>query len=68
MAIVYNVQIHPVYVDIVQTHKVLHEREFDTAEDAREYIEAYNEGALGVIALYTGMIDTVTGKNLNLKD
>jgi hypothetical protein len=63
MAIVYNVQVHPVYADIVQTHKVLHECEFDTAEAAREYIETY-DGALGVIALYTGMIDTETGENL----
>lgn len=64
MAVVYSIQIHPVYADIVQTHKVLHEREFNTIEDAREYIEAYNDGALGVIAVYNGMIDTETGENL----
>jgi hypothetical protein len=64
MAIVYNVQIHPVYADIVQTHKVLHEREFTRYEDAIEYVEAYNDGALGVIAVYEGAIDTLTGENL----
>ena len=64
MAVVYSIQIHPVYADIVQTHKVLDEREFNDIEEARVFMERYNDDALGVIALYAGMIDTETGENL----
>jgi len=65
MAIVYNVQMHPVYEGHINDHKVLTEREFTTYQDAIEYVEFFNStGAHGVIAVYTGAIDTVSGENL----
>jgi hypothetical protein len=65
MAIVYNVQMHPVYERHINEHKVLTEREFTTYQDAIDYMEFFNSiGAHGVIAVYTGAIDTVSGENL----
>lgn len=61
---VYSIQIHPVYADIVQTHKVLDEREFDDIEEAHIFMKRYNDDAQGVIAVYNGMIDAETGENL----
>ena len=65
MAIVYNVQMHPVYAGHINDHKVLTEREFTTYQDAIDYVEFFNSiGAHGVIAVYTGAIDTISGENL----
>lgn len=65
MAIVYNVQMHPVYAGHVNDHKVLAEREFDTAKEATDYVKFFNNlGAHGVVAIYQGAIDTETGENL----
>jgi hypothetical protein len=65
MAIVYNVQMHPVYAGHINDHKVLTEREFTTYQDAIDYVEFFNSmGAHGVIAVNTGAIDTVSGENL----
>ena len=65
MAVVHNVQVYPVYNTIVQVHRVLHEREYDTAEGARLYVETYNAFGTGEThAVYTGAIDTETGENL----
>jgi hypothetical protein len=65
MAIVYNVQMYPVYEGHINDHKVLTEREFTAYQDAIDYVEFFNSmGAHGVIAVYTGAIDTVSGENL----
>jgi len=65
MATVYNVQMHPVYEGHINDHKVLTEREFITYQDAIDYVDFFNSmGAHGVIAVYTGAIDTVSGENL----
>jgi len=76
MAIVHNVQIYPIYAGHVNDHKVLGEEEFDTREDALMWVESYNrhrdvwningwlEEGNGVVAVYTGAIDTVSGENL----
>ena len=66
MAIVYNVQMHPVYAGHVNDHKVLAEREFDTAKEATDYVKFFNNlGAHGAVAaIYNGAIDTETGENL----
>ena len=65
MAIVYNVQIHPVYADHVNDFKVIREREFDTFEEAKTYMEEFNEfRPYGEIAAYPFAIDTETGENL----
>ena len=64
MAIVYNVQVYPVWNTIVQVHRVLQEREYDTAEGAHLYVETYNAQYRHTHAVYTGAIDTETGENL----
>ena len=64
MAIVHNVQVHPIYSGHVNDHKVLIEREFTRYEDAIEYRDWYNDGMADRIAVYTGAIDTLTGENL----
>jgi hypothetical protein len=67
MAIVYNVQVHPVYNGIVQFHRVLQEFEFNTEHEAVEYVKSYNAvmaSTLERLAQYTGAIDTTTGENL----
>jgi len=76
MAIVHNVQVYPIYAFHVNDHKVLGEEEFKTREDALMWVESYNrhrdvwningwlEEGNGVVAVYTGAIDTVSGENL----
>ena len=65
MAIVYNVQVHPIYQGHINDHKVILEREFTTYQDAIDYVEFFNNsGTYGVIAVYTGAIDTVSGEIL----
>jgi hypothetical protein len=65
MAIVYNVQVHPIHAGHVNDHKVLHEREFDNKQEAIGWVAGFNElCGDGQIAVYTGMIDTDTGENL----
>ena len=48
MAVVHNVQVYPVYNTIVQVHRVLHEREYDTADGARLYVEIHRGARRGV--------------------
>ena len=65
MAIVYNVQIHPIYADHVNAFKVIRECEFDTFEEAKTYMEEFNEfRPYDEIAAYPFAIDTETGENL----
>ena len=69
MAIVYNVQIHPIHAGHVNDHKVIREEEFNTREDALMWAEFYNQHRVrwnidNVVAVYTGAIDTETGENL----
>lgn len=65
MAIVHNVQVHPIHAGHINDHKVISEQEFDTAEQARAYVQQFNADAYGlVIAVYQGAIDTETGENL----
>ena len=68
MAIVYNVQIHPIHAGHVNDHKVIREEEFNTREDALMWAEFYNQHRVrwnidNVVAVYTGAIDTETGEN-----
>jgi len=56
---------YPVYEGHINDHKILTEREFTAYQDAIDYVEFFNSmGAQGVIAVYTGAIDTVSGENL----
>jgi CYTH domain-containing protein len=64
MAIVYNVQVHPIYAGHINDHKVLIEREFDTKQEAIEYRDWFNREVTNRIAVYQGAIDTETGENL----
>ena len=65
MAIVHNVQVHPIYSGHINDHKVLIEREFDNKQEAHGWVAGYNEVCVPEqIAIYTGMIDTDTGENL----
>ena len=64
MAIVYNVQVHPIYSGHINDHKVLIEREFDTKQEAIEYRDWFNREVTNRIAVYQGAIDTETGENL----
>jgi hypothetical protein len=66
MAIVYNVQVHPIYADHVNDHKVMSEQEFATKEQALLYVSLWNfvnPTPYDTIAVYTGAIDTETGEN-----
>ena len=64
MAIVHNVQVHPIYSGHINDHKVLIEREFDTKQEAIEYRDWFNREVTNRIAVYQGAIDTETGENL----
>ena len=64
MAIVYNVQVHPIHAGHINDHKVLIEREFDTKQEAIEYRDWFNREVTNRIAVYQGAIDTETGENL----
>ena len=64
MAIVHNVQVHPIYAGHINDHKVLIEREFDTKQEAIEYRDWFNREVTNRIAVYQGAIDTETGENL----
>jgi hypothetical protein len=64
MAIVYNVQVHPIYAGHINDHKVPIEREFDTKQEAIEYRDWFNREVTNRIAVYQGAIDTETGENL----
>ena len=64
MAIVYNVQVHPIYAGHINDHKVLIEREFDTKQEAIEYRDWFNREVTDRIAVYQGAIDDETGENL----
>ena len=64
MAIVHNVQVHPIYAGHINDHKVLIEREFDTKQEAIEYRDWFNREVTDRIAVYQGAIDTETGENL----
>ena len=69
MAIVHNVQVHPIHAGHVNDHKVIREEEFNTREDALMWAEFYNQHRVrwnidNVVAVYTGAIDTDTGENL----
>ena len=64
MAIVYNVQVHPIHAGHVNDHKVIGEHEFDNFDEARTFMEQFNLfGPYNEIAVYTGAIDTETGEN-----
>ena len=62
------VQVHPVYNGILQTHKVRGEREFETKEQADEFIQAYNSKenferrASALVAVYLGCVNDETGE------
>ena len=65
MAIVYNVQVHPIYAGHINDHKVISEHEFSTEAQARAYVQRFNADTYGlVIAVYQGAIDDETGENL----
>jgi hypothetical protein len=65
MAIVYNVQIHPINDGHVNYYKVLNEREFDNFQEAINYMEEFNEfRPYNEVASYPFAIDTETGENL----
>ena len=64
MAIVHNVQVHPIHAGHINDHKVLIEREFDTKQEAIEYRDWFNREVTDRIAVYQGAIDTETGENL----
>jgi hypothetical protein len=65
MATVWNVQVHPVYADHVNDHKVVGEREFDTFDEAITFMEEFNEfRPYNEVATYPFAIDTETGENL----
>ena len=69
MAIVHNVQVHPIHAGHVNDYKVIREEEFNTREDALMWAEFYNQHRVrwnidNVVAVYTGAIDTDTGENL----
>ena len=68
MAIVHNVQVHPIHAGHVNDHKVIREKEFKTREDALMWAGFYNQhrdnwNIDNVVAVYTGAIDTETGEN-----
>jgi hypothetical protein len=70
MAIVYNVQVHPIHAGHVNDHKVMSEQEFATKEQALLYVSLWNNVTkeskqYRSIAVYTGAIDTETGENLS---
>ena len=64
MAIVHNVQVHPIHAGHINDHKALIEREFDTKQEAIEYRDWFNREVTNRIAVYQGAIDTETGENL----
>jgi ferritin len=62
---VHIVQVHPVYNGIVQTHKVKHEAEAETKEEAEAFIKWYNteqctDGTM--MAVYLGCVNDETGE------
>ncbi len=57
------VQVHPVYDGIVQTHKVKLEKEFETKEEAEEYIVGFDLIYKGEYrAVYLGCVNDETGE------
>ena len=65
MAIVYCVQIHPIYAGHLNDCKVLNEHEFDTFEEAKTFMEDFNEfRPYDKIAEWPHAIDTETGENV----
>ncbi len=65
MAIVYNVQIHPVHATHINDFKVIREREFDTFDEAKTYMEEFNEfRPYDQVASWPGAINTETGENV----
>ena len=66
MAIFYNVQIHPVYAGHINDYKVLNEREFDSFQEAINYMEEFNEfRPYNEVAAYPFAIDTETGEEVH---
>lgn len=68
MAIVYNVQIHPIYAGHVNDHKVISEHEFDNFDEAKTFMEQWNEffnelHSYDEVAEWPFAIDTETGEN-----
>ena len=64
MAIVYNVQVHPIHAGHVNDHKVISEHEFDNFDEAKAFMEQYNEfRPLNWVASWPSAIDTETGEN-----
>lgn len=60
---VHIVQVHPVYNGIVQTHKVKLEKEFETKEEAEEYIVGFDLIYKGEYrAVYLGCVNDETGE------
>ena len=67
MAIVYNVQIHPIHAGHVNDHKVISEHEFDNFDEAKAFMEHFNEFRPYnevFVAEWPFAIDTETGENL----
>jgi hypothetical protein len=62
------VQVHPVELGRPNLHKVKLEKEFDSAVEARTYIDRFNETACKianreiVCAVYNGKVNVVTGE------
>ena len=63
MAIVYNVQVHPIHAGYVNDHKVISEHEFDNFDEAKTFMEQYNEFQWKSAASRPFAIDTETGEN-----
>ena len=63
MAIVYNVQVHPIHAGHVNDHKVVSEHEFDNFDEAKTFMEQYNEFHWKSAASRPFAIDTETGEN-----
>ena len=67
MAIVYNVQVHPIHAGHVNDHKVVSEHEFDNFDEAKAFMEQFNEfrayDGLLARAEWPFAIDTETGEN-----
>ena len=61
---VYNVQIHPIYAGHINDHKVIGEHEFDNFDEARTFMEQFNEfRPYNEIAEWPFAIDSETGEN-----
>ena len=64
MAIVYNVQVHPIHAGHVNDHKVVSEHEFDNFDEAKAFMEQFNEfRSYDEVAEWPFAIDTETGEN-----